>query len=56
MNADEAKRKQNDALLANTDALFAELCVSLNLELVEGLPERSGWLQPERLDAFPNEA
>jgi hypothetical protein len=47
---DEAKLKQTDALLANTDALLAKLRVSLNLELVEGLPEQvdgfnpNGWM------------
>ena len=47
---DKAKLKQTDALLANTDALLAKLRVSLNLELVEGLPERvdgfnpNGWM------------
>ena len=47
---DEAKLKQTDALLANTDALLAKLRASLNLELVEGLPEQvdgfnpNGWM------------
>lgn len=50
MDADEAKLRQTDALLANTDALLAKLRVSLNLELVEGLPEQvdgfnpNGWM------------
>ena len=47
MDADQAKPKQNDALLANTDALLAKLRVSLNLELVEGLPEQVDGFNPD---------
>jgi hypothetical protein len=46
MDADEAKPKQTDALVANTDALLAKLRAALNLELVEGLPEQVDGLNP----------